>query len=620
VNHRVIAAVTLSAAFILSACGGAQPANLPTSTPVSSTPTPSTASAASTDSSNADGATAADTSAPAANATPDPSRPYAGLDSDARSRIGNATPPLTIDTTKKYVATIKTSKGDIVVELNPEAAPQTVNNFIYLAQNGFYDGLTFHRVEPGFVIQGGDPRGDGTGGPGYNVPPEIKLTHTDGAIAMARQGGDPATTPNSGSQFYITMGAQPNLDNNYTVFGQTIQGQDVVSQIAIGDVIERIDVAAADGSAVAAAPPQPTPAPKAAVCTPYPLNIVANDHVLGNASASTTILEYGDYQCPSCASFHSGFKTTFNTLSNTVRLVYRHYPLPQHDKAVITAKAAEAAALQGKFWEMHNLLFEKQADWADKPVSEITATLKTYAGELQLDIAKFETDLASPEVAARVQQDADSGTAAQLQGTPTIFLDGRQAPAEAFTASDTAEQLKGYAEQRAAQVAGASTKTFDFKQPEQVTNADSKYVLTITTSKGDIVAELDPALAPVNVNSTVFLAQQGYFDGAPIVLNDAQVGAVLTGNPTAVGNPGYECDFEKPAAGAMAQPGVVALYGGDKTSPQFVFTYSSTQDLDGRFSVIGQITSGLDIVRSLVVGEGTNQGDTITSVKVEEKK
>lgn len=620
-SHRVIAAVALGAAFILSACGGAQPANLPTSTPVSSTPTPSTASAESNASSNAGAEATAAPDASTANATPDASRPYAGLDSEARSRIGKAIPPLTIDTSKKYLATIKTSKGDIVVELNPQAAPQTVNNFIYLAENGFYDGLTFHRVEPGFVIQGGDPLGNGTGGPGYNVPPEINLTHTDGAIAMARQGGDPSTTPSSGSQFYITMGAQPNLDNNYTVFGQTIEGLDVVKQIAVGDVIERIDIAAADGSAVAAAAPQPTPAPKVAACTPYPLNLTADEHVLGNANASAVILEYGDFQCPSCAAFHSGFKSTFNTLSDTIKLVFRHYPLPQHDKAVITAQAAEAAALQGKFWEMHDLLFEKQADWADKPVSEITATLKTYAEELKLDVAKFETDLASPEVAARVQQDADTGTAAQIQGTPTIFLDGRQAPAEAFTAPDTAEQLKTYAAERANQLASASTKTFDFKQPEQVTNKDSKYVLTITTSKGDIVAELDPSLAPVNVNSTVFLAQQGYFDGAPIVLNDSQVGAVLTGNPTTTGNPGYECDFETPQAGAMTQPGVIALYGSaDKTAPQFIVTYSPTQELDGRFSVIGQITAGLDIAKQLVVGDGTTPGDTITAVKVEEKK
>lgn len=613
-NQRVIAAVTLSAAFILSACSGAQPANLPTSTPVSSTPTPSTASAAT--------AAPAATTAPAANATADPSRPYASLDAKARSNIGKAIPPLTIDTTKKYVATIKTAKGDIVVELNPQAAPQTVNNFVYLSQNGFYDGLTFHRVEPNFVIQGGDPLGNGTGGPGYNVPPEIKLTHVDGAIAMARQGGDPATTPSSGSQFYITMGAQPALDNNYTVFGQTIKGMDIVKQIAVGDVIERIDVAAADGSAVAAAPALPTPEPKVAACTPHPLNVDADDHVLGKVDAPATIIEYGDFQCPSCGAFHAGFKPTFNTMSDTLRIVFRHFPLPQHDKALITSHAAEAAAVQGKFWEMHNLLFDKQAEWSPKPVSEITATLKTYAEQLKLDVAKFEADMASPAVAERVQRDVASGTAAQLQGTPTLFLDGQQAPAEAFTASDTAEQLKTYVASRKQQLAGGSGKTFNFAKPEQVTSKDGKYVMTLTTGKGDIVTELDPKLAPVNVNATVFLAQQGYFNGAPIALNDPQLGAVLSASPTAAGNPGFECDFEKPAAGAMNNAGVVALYGsGDKTAMQFILTFSPTQALDGRFTVIGQITGGIDVAKKLVgLQDNPTSPDRITAVKVEEKK
>jgi cyclophilin family peptidyl-prolyl cis-trans isomerase/predicted DsbA family dithiol-disulfide isomerase len=607
----VNAAVALTAAFILSACG-AQPSNLPTATPISATPTASSALPTTTSASAAQ---------PEAAAGADAARQYAGLSPEQRSAIGTEPPPLTIDTSKNYVATIKTSKGDIVVQLDAQAAPQTVNNFVYLAQNGFYDGLNFHRVEPGFVIQGGDPLGNGTGGPGYNVPPEIKLPHVDGAIAMARQGGDPATTPSSGSQFYITMGAQPNLDNNYTVFGTTLSGQDVVRQIAIGDVIERIDIEAADGSAVAAAPPQPTPEPKQAECTPFPLNVGADEHILGNANAAVTIIEYGDFQCPACAALHPALKTTMNAVSDTVRLVFRHFPLSQiHDKATITARAAEAAGLQGQFWEMHDLLYTKQNDWEGKPVAEITATLKTYADELKLDAAKFEQDLASEAVAARVQRDVDSGTAANVTGTPGLFVDGRPAPVDVFSQPDVAQQLKTYGETRAKETANLSTKSFSFAQPESVTNASSKYVMTVKTSKGDIVAELDPSLAPLNVNSTVFLAQQGYFDGSPIVLNDQQLGAVLIGSPTAAGNPGYECDAEA-KAGTMTKPGVVALFSnGERSSAQFIFTYTPTQELDGRFSVIGQVTSGLDIVQSLASAEGETKGDTITTVTVEEKK
>lgn len=151
-----------------------------------------------------------------------------------------ATPPaMQIDPSKTYVATITTPRGVITVQLDPRAAPVTVNNFVFLAREGFYDGLTFHRVEPGFVIQGGDPRGDGTGGPGYTIPDEKSpLKHEEGAIAMAK-----SALPNSaGSQFYITLAPQPALDGNYTVFGKVIEGMNVVKQIQRGDRITRVTI------------------------------------------------------------------------------------------------------------------------------------------------------------------------------------------------------------------------------------------------------------------------------------------------------------------------------------------------------------------------------------------
>src|SRR5260221_6914045 len=112
---------------------------------------------------------------------------------------------------------MSTDAGDLVIELYPDAAPNTVANFHALATDGFYDGLIFHRVVPGFVVQGGCPKGTGTGGPGYTIPAEFNQNkHLRGSLAMAR-----SQHPDSaGSQFYITYGAQPHLDNNYTVFGQ----------------------------------------------------------------------------------------------------------------------------------------------------------------------------------------------------------------------------------------------------------------------------------------------------------------------------------------------------------------------------------------------------------------
>ena len=173
-----------------------------------------------------------------------------------RSNMYSEPPEMQIEAGEIYTATISTPKGDIVVQLDAGAAPLTVNNFSFLAEQGFYDGLTFHRVEPGFVIQGGDPLGTGTGGPGYTVPAEIELTHVEGAIAMARQGDEVnPTRASSGSQFYITLAPTPQLDGAYTVFGQVIAGLDVVKSIAIGDLIETIAIGpAAEGAETPAQP------------------------------------------------------------------------------------------------------------------------------------------------------------------------------------------------------------------------------------------------------------------------------------------------------------------------------------------------------------------------------
>lgn len=146
---------------------------------------------------------------------------------------------MTIDANRAYKATIVTAKGTMEVALDAKAAPSTVNNFVFLAKDRFYDGLTFHRVEPGFVIQGGDPNGDGSGGPGYTIADEqSSLLHEDATIAMAK-----TEEPDSaGSQFYVTLGAQPFLDGKYTVFGKLTAGQEVPGKIAAGDVITRITI------------------------------------------------------------------------------------------------------------------------------------------------------------------------------------------------------------------------------------------------------------------------------------------------------------------------------------------------------------------------------------------
>jgi len=149
-------------------------------------------------------------------------------------------PQMQIDPEKVYKAVIETSKGLIELELYPEHAPKTVNNFVFLAGEGFYDGISFHRVISNFMIQGGDPTGTGRGGPGYSFEDELKgnpLIHDKKVISMANAGPD-----TNGSQFFITHSPQPHLNGKHTVFGKVINGQAVVDLIRQGDKIERVTI------------------------------------------------------------------------------------------------------------------------------------------------------------------------------------------------------------------------------------------------------------------------------------------------------------------------------------------------------------------------------------------
>jgi len=152
-------------------------------------------------------------------------------------------PEMKIDPKKKYTVSMNTDRGVIEIELYPEHAPVTVNNFVHLARAGFYDGITFHRVIGNFMIQGGDPTGSGMGGPGYNFQDEVRnnpLKHETGVLSMANAG------PNTnGSQFFITHSPQPHLNGKHTVFGKVTKGMEVVNAIRQGDKMIKVTVAEA---------------------------------------------------------------------------------------------------------------------------------------------------------------------------------------------------------------------------------------------------------------------------------------------------------------------------------------------------------------------------------------
>jgi len=164
--------------------------------------------------------------------------PLAPKDAPADVHKYSAAPAMQIDSSKLYLVTIATAKGDIALCLQPSLAPNTVNNFVVLARNHFFDGLTFHRVVAGFVIQGGDPAGNGTGGPGYKFADEpVKGEYTQGCVAMANAG------PNTnGSQFFICIANDTTLPKQYNLFGTVSAGMDVALKIAQGDVMKTVVV------------------------------------------------------------------------------------------------------------------------------------------------------------------------------------------------------------------------------------------------------------------------------------------------------------------------------------------------------------------------------------------
>ena len=154
----------------------------------------------------------------------------------------SSAPAMQIAPGKKFTATFETSRGTIVCELFPAEAPNTVNNFVFLAKEGFYDGTKFHRVIPDFMIQGGDPEGTGRGGPGYRFNDELSpgkyKKHQRGSLSMANAG------PNTnGSQFFITHVVTDWLDGKHTVFGQVTSGLEVVDQVKGGDLLKKVTIA-----------------------------------------------------------------------------------------------------------------------------------------------------------------------------------------------------------------------------------------------------------------------------------------------------------------------------------------------------------------------------------------
>lgn len=345
-----------------------------------------------------------------------------------------------------------------------------------------------------------------------------------------------------------------------------------------------------------------------------------SDWQLGLSDAQLTLVEYGDFQCPSCAQFSAVLTELEARFPDDLRVVFRHYPLigtpeqPLHDKAALSAQAAEAAGVQGKFWEMHDVLFATQVEWRGLSIEDFEDWLQETAAELDLDLAQFNEDLHSDELTEFAQAAWDRGQELQIPGTPFILINGLpySGPLDIYS-FDAILQLEFLRERQ-------------FEEcPVMILQAGASYTATLHTEKGDIVIELFPDIAPMAVNSFIFLAEHDWFDN--VSFHRVLAGFVAqAGDPTGTGygGPGYAFAIETSPQLSFDRAGVLAMANSGPTSngSQFFITLGPAEHLDGQFTIFGEVIQGMDVVESLTlrdpsVSADLPPGDLILDVTIE---
>jgi cyclophilin family peptidyl-prolyl cis-trans isomerase len=298
-----------------------------------------------------------------------------------------------------------------------------------------------------------------------------------------------------------------------------------------------------------------------------------------------------------------------------VRVVFRHFPLPSHSLALPAAQAAEAAGVQGKFWQMHDAIFAGQAEWASLTADQFNEWAVKKAEELGLNKDKFVSDMNSATIVDKVKAAQEHGSSIGIPGTPFMLLNGQiyQGPRDLASLEVILNlfQLEDH--------------QFTYCPP-MVIDPKKSYTATLKTDKGDIVIDLFADKAPLAVNSFVFLAQQNWFDGVTFhrVIPDFVAQA---GDPSGsgMGGPGYsfadeitDLKFDKAGVVGMANSGP------GSNGSQFFITFKEAANLDGKYTVFGQVTQGLDVLQKLTPRDpsqelGLPPGDKILDVTITEK-
>ena len=337
----------------------------------------------------------------------------------------------------------------------------------------------------------------------------------------------------------------------------------------------------------------------------------------GAENSLITIMEYSDYQDPQSAALANVTKRLLEENPDTISLVSRPFPIHiVNDKAAYAALAAEAAAEQGKFWEMHDLLFDQQSNWINLSVDDFKQWLTAQVPGLGLDAAQFRSDYAREDIIAKVQKAWEDGTKINLPGTPIVVLNRElyQGPRDYTSLNDIVQLI----------ILGERQFT---ECPPMTIDPGKQYIATLKTAKGDVVLELFADKAPVTVNSFVFLARNGWYDNITFhrVIPDL---FAQTGDPSGSGKgtPGYYVITEITPSLTFNKPGMVAMVnsGPDTSGSQFFITYAPTAQYDGNYTIFGQVLTGMDVLQSLTErnaqpGTETPSGDRLLSVTIEEQ-
>ena len=344
------------------------------------------------------------------------------------------------------------------------------------------------------------------------------------------------------------------------------------------------------------------------------------DWVRGPADAAVTVIEYSDFQCPFCAGLAETLAHLEAKYPSELRVVYRHFPLigspeqPLHDKAALAMQAAEAAGVQGKFWEMHDALFTGQDDWTGMSIEGFENWLQETAASLDLDLSQFSQDVHSEDLVQMAQDAWAKGQELQITYTPYILINGLLYPGPSdLNSFEPIIQLEMLAERQ-----------FD-ECPAMILEPGADYTATLHTEKGDIFVELYPEIAPMAVNSFVFLAENDWFD--KVTFHRVLPGFIAqAGDPTGTGygGPGYSFAIELHSEFNFDRAGLLAMANAGPTSngSQFFITLAPAGHLNGQYTIFGEVIQGMDVVESLTPRDpsqavGLPPGDLILDVSIE---